>query len=91
LVVITTLAEEPVVDDTVDVELVEQWVTVLRTLAPTSKRCGRTYLGNRGGKDNNFIQLANPLHELVDTWSLDDIYVVVLAFNLDGDGEVGLV
>jgi hypothetical protein len=49
------------------------------------------YLGNRGGEDNNFIQLADPLHELVDTGSLDNIYVVILAFNLDGDGKVGLV
>jgi hypothetical protein len=95
-VIITALAEEPVVDDTMDVELVKQRVTVLQKLAPTSKnreggRGGGAYLGNRGGEDDNFIQLAYPLHELVDTWSLDDIYVVVLAFNLDGDGEIGLV
>jgi hypothetical protein len=92
LVIITALAEEPVVDDTMNVELVKQRVTVLQKLAPTSKNCeGGAYLGNRGGEDDNFIQLAYPLHELVDTWSLDDIYVVVLAFNLNGDGEIGLV
>jgi hypothetical protein len=49
------------------------------------------YLGDGCSEDNNFVQLADALHELVDAWSLDDVYVVVLAFDLNGNGEVGLV
>jgi hypothetical protein len=50
-----------------------------------------TYLGDRCREDDNFIQLAYPLHKLVDARSFDDIYVVVLALNLDWDSEVGLM
>jgi hypothetical protein len=49
------------------------------------------YLGDGCSEYNNFVQLADALHELVDAWSLDDVYVVVLAFNFNGNGEVSLV
>jgi len=49
------------------------------------------YLRDGGGEDNDFIQLADTLHELVDAGSLDDIHIVVLAFNLNRDSEVGLM
>jgi hypothetical protein len=52
---------------------------------------GWTYLGNGCSEHNNFVQLAHSLHKLVDTRTLDNIHVMVLAFNLDGNGEVGLV
>lgn len=36
-----------------------------------------TDLGHRSSKDNNFVELSDPLHKLIDTRSLDDIDVVV--------------
>jgi hypothetical protein len=50
-----------------------------------------TYLRNGRGKNHNLVQLADPLHELIHTWSLDDVYIVVLSLNLDGDSKVGLM
>ncbi len=50
-----------------------------------------TYLGDRRGEYNNFIQLAHSLHKLVDSRSLNDIYVVIVAFNFDRYRKVGLV
>ena len=50
-----------------------------------------THLGHGSGEDNDFIQLADSLHELVNPGSLDDIDVVKLAFNLNRDREIGLM
>jgi len=44
--------------------------------------CG-TNLGNRCSEHNNFIQLANSLHELINTGALDDIDIVVVALDFD--------
>lgn len=64
------------VDDVVDVKLVQQGVAVLR---------------NRCREHDDLVQLTDALQEGVNAWSLDDIDVVRLSFNLDGNGEVGLV
>jgi len=50
-----------------------------------------TNLGNRCSKDNNFIKLADALHELINTGTLDDIYIMILTLNLNWNGEIGLV
>jgi hypothetical protein len=50
-----------------------------------------TDLGNRCSKDNNFIKLADALHELINTGTFDDIYIMILTLNLNWNGEVGLV
>jgi len=76
LVVVAAFAEEPVMYYVVYVELVEQRITVL---------------GYRGREDDDLIQLPDSLHEGVDARSLDDVDIVVLAFDLDRDCEVRLV
>ena len=76
LVVIAALAEQAVVHDVVDVELVEQRVAVL---------------GHRGGEDDDFVELAHALEESVDARAFYYVDVVVLAFDLDGDGHVRLM
>ena len=50
-----------------------------------------TYLGYRRRKDNNLIKLAHPLHKLVNTRTFYNVYIVVIALDLDGYREVGLV
>ena len=92
LVVVAAFAEESVVDNAVNVELVEKRITVLQSLARlfgTSRQW--TYFGNRCGENDNLVQFAHSLHELVHTRSLDDIDIVILAFNLHGNGKVCLV
>jgi hypothetical protein len=42
-------------------------------------------------ENNNFIQLTNSLHKRIDAWSLDDIYIVILAFDFHGNGEISLM
>ena len=50
-----------------------------------------TYLGYGGCENYNFIKLANSLHELVDTWSLNDVHIVEIAFDLDRYCEISLM
>ena len=50
-----------------------------------------TDLGNRCGKDNNLIKLANTLHELINTGTLYYIDVMILTLDLNWNGEVGLM
>lgn len=70
------LAEQPVMHDVVDIQLVEEGVAVLRDWSR---------------EHDHLVQLAHPLHELVDAWTLDDINIVVVAFDLDRYCEVRLV
>lgn len=76
LVVVAAFAEQPVVDDVVDVELIENRVAVF---------------GDGGCEDHDLVQLADSFHEGVDARSFDDVDVMVLAFNLDWYREVCLV
>lgn len=55
------------------------------------RRARENYFGNRCSKHDNLIQLADPLHKLIYAWTLDNVYVVVLAFDFDRDGKVGLM
>jgi hypothetical protein len=90
--IITALTEKSVMHNAMDVQLVQKWVAVLQTLVlETCRNWAKTYFGDGCGEHDNFIQLAHPLHELIDTRTLDNVYVVVLAFNLDRNGEVGLM
>lgn len=50
-----------------------------------------TYLGNRCGKHYDLVQLANPLHKLVDAWTLDHVHIVILALDFNRNCKVGLV
>jgi hypothetical protein len=74
--VVAAFAEEPVVDDAVDIKLVQERIAIL---AHTSR------------ENHNFIQLSNTLHKLIHTRTLNDVDVVICAFNFDGDGKVCLV
>lgn len=51
-------------------------------------RLGITHLRDRSGKDNHFVQLTHPFHELVDSRSFYNVDVVILPFNFHGNGEV---
>ena len=50
-----------------------------------------TYLGDGCSEDNDFVQLAHSLHEFVDSRSLNDIYIMIIAFNFDRYSEIRLV
>jgi hypothetical protein len=94
LVVVATLAEQPVVDNLVDVQLVEERVAILLSrlalhLLAASWRSA--YLGHRRCEDHNLVELADSLHELVDAWPLDDIDIMVVALDFYRYREVGLV
>lgn len=51
----------------------------------------RTHLGNRSREDDHLVEFANSLHKLINTRSLDDVNIVIVSLNLDGDRKVGLV
>jgi len=56
LVVVTTFAEKPVMYNAVDIQLIQQWITVLRALDMiVSRDRTTTYLGHGGGKNYNLI------------------------------------
>ena len=76
LVIVATFSKQSMVDNAMYIQLVEQRVAIL---------------GNGGCEDYHLIQLADPLHELVDARSLDHIDVVILSFDLHRYREVSLV
>jgi hypothetical protein len=55
------------------------------------QRVQEVYLRNGRREDDNFIQLPDALHELVNARSLNDVDVVVVALDLHGYREIGLV
>lgn len=92
LVVVAAFAEKSVVNNAVNVELVEEGITILLSLAELPEQNNAaTYFGNRCCKNHHFVQFAHTLHELVNARSLDDIDIVVLAFNFHRNREVCLV
>ena len=46
---------------------------------------------DRSSENDNFIEFADSFHELIHTRSLDHVDVVILSFDLDGNGKVCLV
>ena len=58
---------------------------------PSELGCEKTYLGNGCSEYHNLIELADAFHELVHSWSLDHIDVVVVALDFNGYCEVSLV
>lgn len=76
LMVVATISEETMMDDGMNVKLVKKRVAILR---------------NGRGKDNNFVEFSNPLHELIHTGPFYDIDVVIRSFNFDGYSEVRLL
>lgn len=75
-----------------DIKLVKQRITILETqlvaiLGSNAEK--RTDLGNRSSEYDNFVQLTNPFHELVNPGTLDHINIMVLTLNLNGNGEIG--
>lgn len=96
LMVVAALPEEPVVDNLVDVQLIKERVAVLNArVSMEESLCERhgscPYLRHRRREDDNLVEFADPLHELIHTRALDDIDVVVSALDLHGYCEVGLV
>lgn len=93
--IVAALSEQSVVDNTMNIELVKQWVTVLHPIESVEIQPGycamETYLGNRCGEDDNFVQLTHPLHKLVYTRPLDNVHVMVVALYFYRYGEIGLV
>lgn len=76
LVVVAAFPEEPMVDDVVYIQLVEERVTVL---------------GHRGSEDHHFVDFAHSLEKCIDAGPFYDIDVVVLAFDLDGNSKICLM
>ena len=50
-----------------------------------------THFRDRSSKDDNFVELAYPLHELVDPRSLDNVNIMILPFYLHWNSEVRLM
>lgn len=96
LVVVAALAEQAVVDNLVDVELIKEGIAILLELGQYvldgKTATGRVkYLRDGGCEDDNLVELAHPLHELIHSRPLDNIDVVVVALYLHWNREVGLV
>ena len=80
-------------DHVMYVKLVKKRVAILGDVSSERVRgeMVRAYLGHGRSKNNNLVQLAHPLHERIHPRPFDDIDIMVLAFDLDGYGEIGLV
>lgn len=96
LVIIAAFSEKPVMDNLMNVQLVKERITILHemsvdSLEESATRKFITYFRNGGGKNNDLIELAYPLHELVDARSFYDIYIMIIALNFYWYRKVRLV
>ena len=93
-VVVAALAEQPVRHDAVDIELVKHRIRVLTTPIRHGDKnnCNiETNLAQTCCEHHHFVDLAHLLQEVVNSWSLDDIYVVPVILDLDRHYVVGLL
>ncbi len=60
-------------------------------MKPLARQGQSAYLGHGCCEDNNLVELANSLHELVDTGPFDHINIMVVTLNFHRYCEVGLV
>jgi len=63
----------------------------MKLLAIFENEKGYPYLGDRSSENDDFIELAHPLHKLIHAWSLDNIDVMKLPLNLHRDSKICLV
>jgi hypothetical protein len=71
--------------------LIEERVTVLEIVSYDFRLRREAYLRHGSSEDDHFVKLSNTSHEIVHTWTLDDVDVVILAFDFHRDCEVGLM
>ena len=93
-VVVAALAEQPVRHDAVDIELVKHRIRVLTTPIRHGDKidCNiGTNLAQTCCEHHHFVDLAHLLEEVVHARSLDDIHIVPVVFNLNGDNVVRLL
>lgn len=93
LVIVAAVPKQSVVDNIMDVQLIQQRITVLETwLAPiypkTASMSNQTHFRDRCSKDHHFVQFPDTFHELIDSGSLDHVNIVVLAFDLYRNSEI---
>lgn len=91
--VITAFTEQTVMDYAMDVQLVKQWIAVLKKSQQQKRNITSriTNLRDRRSKHNNFVKLAHSFHKGVHTWPLNDIHIMILTFDFHGNRKVGLV
>lgn len=49
----------------------------------------KTHFRERSGENDDFVDFAHFSQEVIDSGTLNDIYVVRLGLNLDGDDVIG--
>lgn len=54
-------------------------------------RCRRTHLAETRSVHDHLVDFAHPPQELIDTRPLENMKVVPVVFDLDGDDEVRLL
>lgn len=83
------------VHDTVYVQLVQERVAILSVrsvkITSSNRNSNKSHLGDRRCENDDFIQLAHPLHELIDTRPLNHVNVMIVSFDLYRNGKIGLV
>ena len=76
------------------VELVENRIGILRTIM-MDEICGRfgidTNLAQTGSIHDDFEQVAHCPEKIVHTWSLEDVKVMPVGLDFDGNDKVGLL
>lgn len=94
-VVVTTLPEQSVSDNFVNVQLVQDGVRILQRhvrmlLADKRSFWQKTHLAQAGGEDDDLVDFTHLLQKVVHARALDDIDVVPLPFDFDRNDVVSL-
>jgi len=90
---VAALAKQSMCDGLVNVQLVEDRIGVLerRWLRKHGVHVGGTYFAQTCGVHDDFVELAHPFEEKVDTRALEDVKVMPMVLDFDGDDKVGLL
>ena len=90
--VVTAFSEKSMSNHPVDIEHIQYRIGVLNTfrLPPQDATLpGKTHLGQTSSEDNNLVNLPHFLQEMIHPRSFDNIDVMGLRLDLNGDDVVG--
>lgn len=65
--------------------------TVVKLVWRISECAARSYLGDRGCENHDFVKLSDALHESIDAWTLDNVDIMILSLDFHWNCEICLM
>ena len=94
--VVAAFSEQPMGNDMMHIQLVEHGIGILSAFLssarhPIISRETKTNLAQTRREDDDLVNLAHLLQEVINAWSLDNVDVMPVVLNFDGHDIVRLL